>query len=132
MTKGGFKYSYEDYSLFMYKKGHVEIRVLIYVDDLFVCGNDMDVLMKFKEYLRRCFHMKDLGMRLKYFLGIEIGRGDEGFMITQRKYTLDLIAEVRLLGAKPSGTPMEQHHKLGRDQSPFIQQAGKYRRLVES
>lgn len=73
--------------------------------------------------------MKDLG-KLKYFLGIEVGRGDEGFMITQRKYTLDLIAEVGSLGAKPCATPMEQQHKLGRDNSPFIVNAGKYRRLV--
>lgn len=73
--------------------------------------------------------MKDLG-KLKYFLGIEVGRGSEGFMLTQRKYTLDLIAEVGLLGAKPCTTPMEQQHQLGRDKSLFIQQAGQYRRLV--
>ena len=85
--------------------------------------------MKFKEYLGRCFHMKDLG-KLKYFLGIEVGRGAEGFMIMQRKYTLDLIAEAGLLGAKACGTPMEHQHKLGKDKSPFIQQAGQYRRLV--
>ena len=41
LTKYGFKHSYEDYSLFMYTKGNVEIRVLIYIDDLLVCGNDM-------------------------------------------------------------------------------------------
>ena len=107
----------------MYTKGNVELRVLIYVDDLLVCGNDMKILVKFKEYLGRCFHMKDLG-KLKYFLGIKVGRGAEGFMITQRKYTLDLIAEAGLLGVKPCGTPMDQQHKLGRDKSPFIQQAG--------
>lgn len=129
LTNAGFKHSYEDYSLFMYTKGSVEIRVLIYVDDLLVCGNDMEVLVQFKEYLGRCFHMKDLG-KLKYFLGIEVGRGGEGFMLTQRKYTLDLVAEVGLLGAKPCATPMEQHHNLGRDKSPFIEQAGQYRRLV--
>lgn len=135
LTEYGFKHSYEDYSLFMFTKGHIEIRVLIYVDDLLICGNDMDILNKFKKYLGRCFHMKDLG-KLKYFLGIEVGRGAEGFMITQRKYTLDLVAEVGLLGAKPCATPMEQHHKLGRedrqgeDASPFIIHGEKYRRLV--
>ena len=50
--------------------------------------------------------MKDLG-KLKYFLGIEVGRGAEGFMLTQHKYTLDLVADVGLLGSKPAATPME-------------------------
>lgn len=102
---------------------------LIYVDDLLICGNDMGMMLKFKEYLGRCFHMKDLG-KLKYFLGIEVGRGAEGFMITQRKYTMDIIGEVGLLGAKPCATPMEQQHKLGRDKSPFIERSDQYRRLV--
>lgn len=49
--------------------------MLIYVDDLLICGNDMDFLVKFKEHLGRCFRMKDLG-KLKYFLGIKVGRGE--------------------------------------------------------
>lgn len=125
----GFQQSYADYSLFGYSKGNVELRVLIYVDDLLICGNDMDFLVKFKEHLGRCFRMKDLG-KLKYFLGIEVGRGEEGFMLTQRKYTLDLIADVGLLGSKPIATPMEMHHKLALDSSPFLQEPEKYRRLV--
>lgn len=94
-----------------------------------VCGNDEALLTKFKEYLSSCFHMKDLG-RLKYFLGIEVGRGEEGFVLSQRKYALDLISDAGLLGSKPAATPMEQHHKLGLDTSPFLKDAEKYRRLV--
>lgn len=107
----------------------MELKVLIYVDDLLVCGNDLDFVSRFKGYLSRCFKMKDLG-KLKYFLGIEVGRGEEGFMLTQRKYALDLISDVGLLGAKPAATPMEQHHKLALDTSPFMRDAEKYRRLV--
>ena len=52
-----------------------------------------------------------------------MGRGEEGFMLSQRKYALDLIADVGLLGCKPAATHMEQHHKLGLDKSPFIRDA---------
>lgn len=92
-------------------------------------GNDIKVVTKFKEYLSDCFHMKDLG-KLKYFLGIEVGHGEEGFMLTQRKYALDLISDVGLLGGKPAATPMEQQHKLGLDTSSFIRDAETYRILV--
>lgn len=129
LKKYGFKHSYADYSFFVYSKKGIELRVLIYVDDLLVCGNDEKIVNKFKEYLSECFQMKDLG-KLKYFLGIEVGRVEEGFMLTQRKYALDLIADVSLLWSKPAPTPMEQQHKLGLDTSPFIRDAEQYRRLV--
>lgn len=103
--------------------------MLIYVDDLLICGNDIDFLRKFKDHLGRCFHMKDLG-KLKYFLGIEVGRRAEGFMLTQHKYTLDLVADVGLLGSKPAATPMEIQHKLALDLSLFLSDAEKYGRLV--
>ena len=80
--KFGFQQSYEDYSLFTFIKGDDEIRVLIYVDDLVIASNNLVRLEKFKAYLGTCFHMKDLG-RLKYFLGIEVARSDEGIFLSQ-------------------------------------------------
>ena len=60
-TEYGFVQSYSDYSLFTYTKGLKEIQVLIYVDDLVFASNDIDLLIKFKEYLGKCFRIKDLG-----------------------------------------------------------------------
>ncbi|GAA0162759.1 transmembrane signal receptor [Lithospermum erythrorhizon] len=62
--------SYSDYSLFTLRKGSLELYVLVYVDDLIVASNDSSAVSPFKEYLGRCFHMKDLGV-VKYFLGVE-------------------------------------------------------------
>jgi len=55
--------------------------------------------------------MKDLGI-LKYFLGVEVARTHDGLFLLQRKYTLDILYEVRLLGAKPPNVPLEQQHQL--------------------
>ncbi|KAL6342462.1 hypothetical protein AAG906_011152 [Vitis piasezkii] len=45
-------------------------------------------------------------------------------------YTLDIISEVGLLGAKPIGTPLEQNHKLALAANSDLSDPGQYRRLV--
>lgn len=125
----GFKQNYSDYSLFTLKKGSSIVYVLVYVDDLIIGGNDSDLISKFKAYLNRTFHMKDLGI-LKYFLGIEVSRNKEGIYLSQQKYALDIIAECGLLGTKPIDTPMEQNQTLARDKGEFFSEPTKYRRLV--
>lgn len=107
----------------------MEIRVLIYVDDLLICGNDVYMIQKFKDYLGRCFSMKDLG-KLHYFLGIEVGRGPDGIFFSQRKYALDIVSDTENLSAAPALTPLEQNHKLATVVSHTLDDPQKYRRLV--
>jgi hypothetical protein len=54
-----FTRSYSDYSLFTLQDKDIQLVVLVYVDDLIICGNNHDSLQRFKNYLSRCFHMKD-------------------------------------------------------------------------
>lgn len=96
LLKFGFVQAYDDYFLFSYNKKGMVIHVLVYVDDLIITGNDSHMIKKFKEYLGKCFSMKDLG-KLKYFLGIEVSRGPEGIFLSQRKYTLDIVTDSGIL-----------------------------------
>jgi hypothetical protein len=125
----GFHQSYSDYSLFTLLDKNVQLVVLVYVDDLIICGNNHNSIERFKEYLSRCFHMKDLGL-LKYFLGVEVARSPSGIVLCQRKYVLDIISEAGLLGAKPMPTPLEQNHNLSLAQGEFLDNPERYRRLV--
>ena len=125
----GFVQSYEDYSLFSFVRGDICLHILVYVDDFIIADNDVSTIQRFKNYLHRCFKMKDLG-KLKYFLGLEVARGPEGIFVSQRKYALDIITECGLLGAKPSPVPTELNHKLAVSTSPLLTDPGKYRRLV--
>jgi len=129
LLKFGFVQSYDDYSLFSYTKENIELRVLIYVDDLLICGNDGYMIQKFKDYLSRCFSMKDLG-KFKYFLGIEVSRGPDGIFLSQRKYASDIVSDNGLLGTKPAATPLEQNHRLASDDGPLLADPKPYRRLV--
>ncbi|KAJ4717148.1 Retrovirus-related Pol polyprotein from transposon TNT 1-94 [Melia azedarach] len=92
-------------------------------------GNDKVAMASFKEYLGRCFKMKDLGV-LKYFLGLEVARSKQGIFICQRKYALDIISETGLLGAKPAEFPMEQNHKLALVAGKLHDDPEQYRRLI--
>ncbi|XP_058009775.1 secreted RxLR effector protein 161-like [Hevea brasiliensis] len=73
--------------------------------------------------------MKELG-KLKFFLGIEVARNSNGIFLCQRKYELDVISEVGLLGCKPAKTPLEQNHKLALTKSDDVDDPAQYRRLV--
>ncbi|XP_057790802.1 uncharacterized mitochondrial protein AtMg00810-like [Salvia miltiorrhiza] len=73
--------------------------------------------------------MKDLG-RLKYFLGIEVLRSKKGIFISQKKYTLDFLAEAGILDCKPAETPMAVNHGLQIVKGAELADRGKYQRLV--
>ncbi|GAA0172664.1 transmembrane signal receptor [Lithospermum erythrorhizon] len=124
-----FSQSYFDYSLFTLCKGQSRLHVLVYVDDLIIIGNDFAAISTFKQYLSSCFHMKDLGV-LKYFLGVEVARSQEGIFLSQWKYALDIISEAGLLRAKPVDFLMEQNQRLANSTSDLLHDSEHYRCLV--
>ena len=125
----GFKHSKADHSLFIFKQKDIFISALIYVDDVILLGNNDRHIAKIKTFLDSKFSIKDLGT-LKYFLGIEVARTPDGMVLSQRKYTLDILTDNGLEGCRPSSFPMEQNIRLTtEDDSPLVD-AGKYRRLV--
>ena len=73
--------------------------------------------------------MKDLG-RLKYFLGIEVLRSNRGIFISQKKYVLDLLAEVGMLDCKPIEPPMMVNHGLQMREGGEPTNCMQYQRLV--
>jgi hypothetical protein len=90
--------------------------------------DDVEEIKSLKESLGKFFEVKDLGP-LRYFLGIEIARSSKGIVPSQRKYVLDLLAETRMLGCHPCGSPIDRNHQTCAHSGDPVYK-GSYQRLV--
>ena len=125
----GYKQSNSDHTLFLkHKKGKVTA-LIVYVDDMVVTGNDLEEKAPLQHHLTSEFEMKDLGA-LKYFLGIEVARSEQGIFLSQRKYILDILTDIGMLASKPADTPMELNHQLGEYPDQVLTNKERYQRLV--
>ncbi|GJR35000.1 putative RNA-directed DNA polymerase [Tanacetum coccineum] len=125
----GFKQTGADHSLFTFKRRETFIAILIYVDDVIITGNNSGKIQEIKKFLHERFSIKDLGP-LKFFLGIEVARTKEGMVLSQRKYTLDILTDTGKTGCKPSAFPMEQNLRLGKCETDKQVDGNQYRRLI--
>lgn len=85
----------------------------MYIDDIILKVDDSVEIERLHGILATEFKIKELGF-LKYFLGIEtMVRSRKGIFVSQRKYTLDLLKEIGLLGCKSIKTPIDPNLRLG-------------------
>lgn len=103
LTSSGYSQSKSDYSLFTKPRSAGFIVILVYVEYLILGGTNVDEIKHIKTLLDTKFSIKDFGVN-KYLLGFEVARAQVGISHFQRKYTLDLIKDAGLLGAKPCKT----------------------------
>nr|CAD1837402.1 unnamed protein product [Ananas comosus var. bracteatus] len=96
---------------------------------MIITGNDERMITDLKTFLNSRFRIKDLGA-LKFFLGIEVARSKARIFICQPKYSLDILEETGLLGAKPAKFPMDQTLKLDSTNGELLKDPTYYRRIV--
>ncbi|GJS32479.1 putative RNA-directed DNA polymerase [Tanacetum coccineum] len=111
-----FRQSKADHSLFIYEAGSTMVVVLIYVDDVIITENNLIKIQETKKQLDDEFSIKDLSP-LKYFLRIEVAKTRDGLVLSQQKYTLDILEDSGKLGCKPSAFPIEEGLKLDKGES---------------
>ena len=79
--------------------------ILIYVDDILITCSNSSAITELISLLGVDFGIKDLGS-LNFFLGIEVLPHENGVLLSQRRYILDLLKKTNMLEAKPVNTPM--------------------------
>jgi histone deacetylase 1/2 len=127
----GFMASKADTSLFIYNKSGIIIFVLVYVDGIIVTSSSNKAIASLLQDLGSAFALKDLG-DLHFFLGIEVKHLNQGIVLTQEKYALDLLDRVGLKSCKTLLTPLSASEKLSVTERELLgpEDSTRYRSIV--
>lgn len=119
LLKFGLQRSEVDQCVYYCINGEMILYVAIYVDDVLVFCNDMDVINQLKLDLSTNFKMKDLGEAFSV-LGVRITRDKQSgaISIDQTKYIEDVLNRFSMSECKPVSTPMDVGQKLTSEMSP--------------
>jgi hypothetical protein len=118
----GFTRCDSDHAVFIHRGQNKKFCIIaLYVDDLMVLCNDVDLLNFKKEQLKRTFKMKDLGP-IHWFLGLEITRDRPRCLIyvSQNRYVTDIVERFGFSNARPISTPVTANFKLPRLDTPEV------------
>ncbi|KAJ9561441.1 hypothetical protein OSB04_006601 [Centaurea solstitialis] len=99
--------------------GSIVTFLVLYVDDILLIGNDVPTLQSVKEWLSKCFQMKDLG-EAAYILGIKIYRNRSKRLIglSQGTYIDKVLKRFRMDESKKGFIPMQHGIVLSKTQCP--------------
>ncbi len=131
LVTSGFQTSNANFSIYVKKKDHGIVVIVIYVDDLIITRDSDADIFDLKKFLKQKFEMKDLG-ELHYFLSIEVIQSMKGIWLLQRQYALNKLSEYGMTGCKPISIPLEQNVKLNVDEGDFVEDTTMYRCIVGS
>ena len=120
MIKGfGFVQNYKEACVYKKVSGSSVAFLVLYVDDILLIGNDIEMLESVKAYLNKSFSMKDLG-EAAYILGIKIYRDRSRRLIglNQSTYLDKVLKKFRMDQSKKGFLPMLQGKILSKAQCP--------------
>ncbi|XP_066375187.1 uncharacterized mitochondrial protein AtMg00810-like [Miscanthus floridulus] len=107
----GFKPMRSNSSLFVLRQGNESIYLLLYVDDIVLTGSSTDILHRVIRTINAEFKLKDMGP-VHFFLGIQVQRCLDGFLLQQQQYAIDLLDRAGMADCRPSDTPVDTSGKL--------------------
>ena len=91
----------------------------LYVDDILLVGNDIEMLNKIKSELSEKFETKDMG-ETSYVLGIQILRDRKSriLSINQEKYLRSVLKKFGMHNCNSAPTPLVHGKRLGKEKCP--------------
>ena len=101
--------------------------VAVYVDDMLLVGNKMNLIKEVKQQLSFKFDMKDI-KPTHFILGVDIRRDKENkkLQLSRQKYIEEIMKRFNMQDCKPIKVPIHVGTKLYVDQCPKSQEKIEY------
>jgi hypothetical protein len=100
----GFSKSHVDSNLYYKVMNNAPVILLLYVDDLFLTGEE-SLIIQCKKELTSEFDMKDLGL-MHYYLGLEVWQKHGEVFLGQGKYVVKILQKFGMMDCKSMNTPI--------------------------
>ncbi|XP_026378433.1 uncharacterized protein LOC113272854 [Papaver somniferum] len=123
--------SVSDNSMFVLHSQSGILVLLLYVDDILLTGSSVMMIDALITSLKQEFAMNELG-NLGYFLGIEAVRNNDSLVLTQKKYTSELLYKTNMLDCKSCDTPVVKDPRVSLHDGTVLDNISEYRTVVGS
>ena len=114
----GFKMNMVDDCIYHKFSGSKHIYLVLYVDDILLATNDIDMLHETKRFLSKKFEIKDLGDASFMFIQIHRDRSQGILGLSQKSYIEKILKRFGMHDYKPGDTPVAKGDKFSLSQGP--------------
>ncbi|KAL2240065.1 UNVERIFIED_CONTAM: Retrovirus-related Pol polyprotein from transposon RE1 [Sesamum indicum] len=99
----------EDHCVYVKRSEKNFFIISLYMDDILLAGNNMEIIVATQKWLPSTFEMKDMG-EAKYILSVKIhkDRSMKLLSLSQETYIKRIIERFRIHNAHPIDTPMDK------------------------
>ncbi|GJY83065.1 putative RNA-directed DNA polymerase [Tanacetum coccineum] len=113
----GFTQNLDEPCVYQKASGSNVTFLILYVDDIIIMGNHIPSLQSVKNYLEKCFSVKDLG-EAAFILGIKIYRDRSKRLIglSQNAYMDKILKRYKMDNSKRGHIPMQERLDLNKSQ----------------
>ncbi|KAL0336693.1 UNVERIFIED_CONTAM: Retrovirus-related Pol polyprotein from transposon TNT 1-94, partial [Sesamum radiatum] len=127
ITSIGFTMIEEDHCVYVKRSVKNFLILSLYVDDILLAGNNMEMIVATQKWLSSTFEMKDMG-EAEYILDVKIhrDRSKKLLSLSQEAYIKRIIERFRMHNANPVDTPMDKSCVLSKEICPKTEEEKKH------
>ncbi|GKE11943.1 putative ribonuclease H-like domain-containing protein [Tanacetum coccineum] len=111
-------------------KGDI-LLVQVYVDDNIFGSTKKSLCTEFEKMMHKKFQMSSMG-ELAFFLGLQVKQKEDGILINQDKYMIEILKNFGFTDVKTASTPMETQKPLLKDEDGEEVDVYLYRSMIGS
>lgn len=96
--------------------------LLLYVDNMIMSASSTALLQQLVNNLKSAFVLTDMGP-ISYFLGVDVRRTSDGFMLSQSAYVVDVLERAGTANCKATPTPADTKPKSSSSNGELMKDA---------